>query len=224
MRIGLFGGTFNPIHFGHLRTASEVAEAFHLERMLFIPACLPPHKNVQKIAPPEHRLEMVSLSIKENPAFDISDVELKRSGVSYTIDTVKYFKAEFSKQDELFLVMGADAFLEVDTWKSYKKLFQLIPSIVMQRPIMAEKDSHPTIDLLEFIRNKISDAYQFNRNEACYFHRAFSTIYYFRVSLLDISGTKIRDLIRKGRSIRYLVPESVENYIYSQGLYDEGRD
>ena len=219
MRIGLFGGTFNPIHIGHLRTTSEVAESFNLERILFIPASLPPHKDAHEIAPPKNRLEMVSMSVQGNSVFTVSDVELKRTGLSYTIDTVKYFKTVFSKQDEMFLIMGSDAFLEVDTWKSYKELFQLIPVIIMQRPIMADGNCRLTSDLFEFIRKKISDDYQLNNNEACYFHHIFCTIYYFNVSLLDISGTRIRDLIRKGRSIQYLVPEPVEKYINEQGLY-----
>jgi nicotinate-nucleotide adenylyltransferase len=162
---------------------------------------------------------MVYLAVQGNPAFTVSDVELKRAGVSYTIDTVKYFKTVFSKQDEMFLIMGSDAFLEIDTWKSYRELFQLIPVIIMQRPIMAGGGNQSTSDLFEFIRNKISDAYQLDNNEACYFHHTFCTIYCFNVSLLDISGTKIRDLVRKGRSIQYLIPEPVENYIYEQGLY-----
>jgi nicotinate-nucleotide adenylyltransferase len=218
MRIGLFGGTFNPIHFGHLRTASEVAGAFKLERILFIPAYLPPHKETHEIAPPENRLEMVHLAVEGNPAFTVSDVELKRTGVSYTVDTVKYLKNELLNQDELFLIMGVDAFLEVDTWKSYKELFQLIPVIIMQRPIMVSGGYRLKTDLLKFIKKNISDSYQF-KNESCYFHIKFSKIYYYNVSLLEISGTKIRKLIQNGKSIRYLVPEPVENYIYEQELY-----
>jgi nicotinate-nucleotide adenylyltransferase len=162
---------------------------------------------------------MTRLAAEGNPVFTVSDVELKRSGVSYTIDTVKYFKRVFANQDALFLIMGMDAFLEVDTWKSFRELFQLIPVIIMERPSMESHDHSLKNDLLEFIRDKISDAYQFNVNKACYCHHLLHTIYHFQVSLLDISGTKLRDLIRKGKSIRYLVPESVENYIYEQGLY-----
>ena len=219
MSVGLFGGTFNPIHIGHLRTASEVAEAFNLERVFLIPTSLPPHKEIHGIAPPEKRLEMTRLAVEGNPVFRVSDVELKRSGISYTIDTVKYFKGVFTDQDALFLIMGMDAFLEVDTWKSFKELFQLIPVIIMERPGMDHRGYLIKNDLLEFIRDKISDAYQFNVNKACYCHNALQTIYHIKVSLLDISGTKIRNLIRKEKSIRFLVPENVEDYIYEQGLY-----
>ncbi len=219
MSVGLFGGTFNPIHIGHLRVASEVAEEFNLEKVFLIPTSFPPHKEIHGIAPPENRLEMTRLAAEGNPAFSVSDVELKRSGISYTIDTVTYFKRVFTKPEALFLIMGMDAFMEVDTWKSFKELFQLIPVIIMERPSMNYRGHSLKNDLLEFIRDKISDAYQYNVNKACYCHHSLHAIYHFNVSLLDISGTKIRDLIRKGRSIRFLVPESVENYIYEQGLY-----
>jgi nicotinate-nucleotide adenylyltransferase len=216
MSVGLFGGTFNPIHSGHLRAASEVAEEFNLERIFLIPASFPPHKEIYGIAPPEKRLEMTRLAVEGTPVFSVSDVELKRSGISYTIDTVKYFKRVYTGQDTLFLIMGMDAFLEVDTWKSFKELFQLIPVIIMERPSMDHRGHVIKNDLREFIRDKISDAYQFNVDKACYSHHALHTIYHIKVSLLDISGTKIRDLIRKGRSIRFLVPENVEDYIYDR--------
>jgi nicotinate-nucleotide adenylyltransferase len=219
MRVGLFGGTFNPIHIGHLRAASEVAEEFNLEKVYLIPTFFPPHKEIHGIAPPENRLEMTRLASEGNPVFGVSDVELKRSGVSYTIDTVKYFRRVFSKQDVLYLIMGMDAFLEVDTWKSFKELFQLIPMIIMERPVMNGCGHSLKCSLLEFIRDKISDGYQYNASNKNYCHSALHTIYHFKVSLLDISGTKIRDLLRKRKSIRFLVPESVETYIYKKGLY-----
>jgi nicotinate-nucleotide adenylyltransferase len=219
MRVGLFGGTFNPIHIGHLRAASEVAEEFNLGKVFLIPTFFPPHKEIHGIAPPENRLEMTRLAAEGNPVFSISDVELKRSGVSYTIDTVKYFKGVFTKQDALYLIMGMDAFLEVDTWKSFKELFQLIPVIIMERPVMDGYSHALKYSLPEFIRDKISDAYQYNVSNKNYSHSALQTIYHFKVSLLDISGTKIRELLQRGRSIRFLVPERVETYIYEQGLY-----
>ena len=115
--------------------------------------------------------------------------------------------------------MGLDAFLEVDTWKSYQQLFQLIPLIIMERPNMECQKDASKDGLFEFIRDKISGSYQFDDTEQRYCHQALQPIYHFAVSGLDISGTKIRNCLRKGKTIRFLVPESVEKYIYEQGLY-----
>lgn len=219
MRIGLFGGTFNPIHIGHLRTASEVVEAFQLDTVFLIPTYLPPHKEIQGIAPPEMRVEMTRLAADGLSAFTVSDVELKRSGISYTIDTVTYFQKVYGKQDSLFLIMGMDSFLEVDTWKSYRELFNLIPMVIMERPGLDRMGHRCANDLLAFIREKISAGYRFEKEESCYCHESLQTIYHFKVSLLDISGTQIRKLVKAGRTIKFLVPESVEQYIYQQGLY-----
>jgi nicotinate-nucleotide adenylyltransferase len=218
-RIGLFGGTFNPIHIGHLRAASEVAEGFNLKGVLFIPSSLPPHKEFRDIAPSEKRLEMTRLAVKGTPLFTVSNVEIARCGVSYTIDTVKYFKKSFSGREELFLIMGMDAFLEVDTWKSYGEIFKLVPVIVMERPGIDHQPDQRKKHLIEFMRKKISDTYQFDESQQMYYHQALQPIYHFPVSLLDISGTKIRACLHQGKSIRFLVPERVENYIYEQGLY-----
>ena len=218
-RIGLFGGTFNPIHMGHLRAASEVAEGFKLKRVFFIPSSLPPHKELRDIASSENRFEMTRLAVKGTPLFTVSNVEIARSGISYTIDTVKYFKKSLSGRDELFLIMGMDAFLEVDTWKSYREIFERVPVIVMERPSVDRQPHQRKNYLIEFIRQTISDMYQFGENEQMYYHHTLQPIFHYPVSLLDISGTKIRACLHQGKSIRFLVPESVENYIYKQGLY-----
>lgn len=219
MRIGLFGGTFNPIHIAHLRTACEVVEAFHLDTVFLIPTYFPPHKEIHDIAPSEMRLEMARLASSGLPFFAVSDVELKRTGISYTIDTVKYFQNVYGKPDAMFLIMGMDSFLEVDTWKSYRELFQLIQVVIMERPLPAPWGPRGGQDLLAFIRDKISAGYRLEKEKSCYCHDTLQKIYHVPVSLLDISGTKIRKLIKKGQSIRFLVPESVERYIFKQGLY-----
>ena len=196
-----------------------MAEGFDLTHILLIPSCLPPHKEIEGIAPPEKRLEMARLAVQGHPLFTVSNVELKRSGVSYTIDTVRYFKNTFTPQDAVYLIVGLDAFLELDTWKSYKELFQLIPFIVMERPSPDPHAGTSTNRLPEFIQNKISNAYRFDADRQCYRHPVLHPVYHFHVSLLDISGTKIRACLRKGKSIRFLVPEAVETYMYEQGLY-----
>ena len=220
MRIGLFGGTFNPIHYGHLRAAKVVCEGFDLEYLYFIPSALPPHKDIQEIASGVDRLEMTRLAITGNPEFILSDVELKRPGLSYTIDTVKHFKDGLNAEVDLFLVMGADAFFEIDTWKSFKQLFRMLPTIIMTRP--PPDGRHCNLDrksMTAFIQEKISTSYQFSTKDGCYGHHRHHPVYRFNISMLDISGTKIRQQVQLGRSIRFLVPESVENYIYERGIY-----
>lgn len=220
MRIGLFGGTFNPVHNGHLRAAKEVCEGFDLQNLYFIPSALPPHKDIQDVASVVDRLEMTRLAITNNPEFILSDVELKRPGLSYTIDTVKHFKKNLNANVTLFLVMGVDAFIEIDTWKSFKQLFRMLPMIIMTRPL---PDGRPHSleweNMTAFIQEKISRSYQFSAKDSCYRHDRHHPVYRFNISMLDISGTKIRKQVQQGQSIRFLVPESVENYIYEQGIY-----
>jgi len=220
MRIGLFGGTFNPVHYGHLRAAKEVCEGFDLRSLYFIPSALPPHKDIQDVASVEDRLEMTRLAVAGNPEFVLSDVELKRPGLSYTIDTVKHFKKSLNADVDLFLVMGIDAFIEIDTWKSFKQLFRMLPMIIMTRP---RPDSRPHSleweNMTAFIQEKISRSYQFSAEDGCYRHDRHHPVYRFNISMLDISGTRIRKQVQQGQSIRFLVPESVENYIYERGIY-----
>ncbi len=220
MRIGLFGGTFNPIHYGHLRAAKEVCEGFDLEKLYFIPSALPPHKDIQEVVSVVDRLEMTRLAITGNPEFVLSDVELKRPGLSYTIDTVKHFKKSLNPNVDLFLVMGVDAFIEIDTWKSFKQLFQSLPMIIMTRPHPDGRSrSLEWENMTAFIQEKISRSYQLSVKDGCYHHDRQHPVYRFNISMLEISGTKIRKQVQQGRSIRFLVPESVENYIYERGIY-----
>jgi len=220
MRIGLFGGTFNPVHYGHLRAATEVYEGFDLDKIYFIPSALPPHKDINKVVSAVDRIEMTRRAISDNPEFILSDVELKRAGLSFTIDTIKHFKKNLDANAELFLTIGVDAFLEIATWKSFELLFELLPMIIMTRPL---PDGRPHSlewkNMTEFIQKKISSAYHFIKEDRCYRHEQHYPVYRFNINLLDISGTNIRKRIQQGNSIRFLVPESVENYIYERGIY-----
>ncbi len=218
-RIGLFGGTFNPIHNGHLRAAIEVADKFNLSRIFFIPSYLPPHKKINNVAPPENRLDMVRLATLRQSKFEVSAVELKRAGISYTVDTVKYYKQLYREPDVLFLIVGMDAFLEIETWKSYAELFKLVPMIIMERPRPENTMTPASIGMADFIQQYVSDEYQFQANERRYHHPELCSIYHIPISLLDISGTKIRELLRNKKSITFLVPEAVEHYIITRGLY-----
>ena len=133
MRLGLFGGTFNPIHLGHLRAAIEVQEAFGLEKILLIPSARPPHKQADQVASAGDRLEMVRLAVQGEPLLEASDVELARPGPSYTIETLRYFQDRFGPESQVFFVVGQDAFSEIATWKSYQALFSIAHFVVMAR-------------------------------------------------------------------------------------------
>jgi nicotinate-nucleotide adenylyltransferase len=216
MRIGLFGGTFNPIHLGHLRAALEVKKAFSLDSNYIIPSAIPPHKNNLGLVETGDRLEMIRQAVFEHPGLVVSDIELKRSGPSYTIDTVNHFKSTFSEDTRLYLIVGLDAF----TWKSYNDLLRIIPFIVMARPDPKWKDASRQRQVLEeFLKRRISKGYNFSSSPFGYFHADKQPIFISKVSLLDISSSAIRELIKAGGSIQSLVPQKVESYIKSKGLY-----
>jgi len=213
MRIGLFGGTFNPIHLGHLRAAVEVREAFNLEKLLLIPSARPPHKDGTDIAEAADRLEMVRAAVQDVPFLEASDVELARSGPSYTIETLRYFQHHFGQASTIYFIVGQDAFSEITTWKLYQQLFATAHFIVMARPGSALKD------LSTFIHQHISKDYEYAQRDSRYHHPQWCAIFCLHITHLDISATQIRALIKQGHSIRFLVPERVENYIAKKGLY-----
>ena len=132
-RIGILGGTFDPVHIGHLILAQEAYIRLHLEKVVFVPAAMPPHKDPKSVTPASHRLRMVELAVAGDPRFEVSDVELKRSGRSYTIDTLRYMKSLWPEA-RLFLLIGADNLRELPTWKEYEALFRLSRIVVAHRP------------------------------------------------------------------------------------------
>jgi nicotinate-nucleotide adenylyltransferase len=213
VRLGLFGGTFNPIHLGHLRAAVEVREAFNLDRLLLIPSAHPPHKIADRVANAEDRLEMVRLAIQDEPSLEASDVELARPGLSYTIETLRYFQEEFGSESDIHFIVGQDAFSEITTWKSYQALFVTADFIVMTHP-------RPKLRSLEdFIHTQISAEYQYDRASNLYSHPQWCTIFCLNITHLDISATKIREWVRRGHSIRFLVPDAVHGFINKKRLY-----
>ena len=220
MRIGLFGGTFNPVHIGHLRAALEVKEGFGLDQVILIPAALPPHKRPGDVADVADRLHMLNQALEATPGLTISDVELKRSGPSYTIDTVAHFKHSLPAQSRIYLIMGMDAFLEIDTWKSYDELLLQIPFIIINRPKSgAAANDSGWKSMGNFLTSKISADYIFSESPSCYQSKNKQPVYTFEVTSLDISSTRIRNLINKDRSIEYFVPHKVADFINSKGLY-----
>jgi len=219
-RIGLFGGTFNPIHSGHLHAANELKKRFPLDKIHLIPSALPPHKVPDNLAEASDRLEMLQLSVADNPRLTVSEIELSRTGPSYTIDTIYHYKSICSDDIRLFLAVGVDAFLEIETWKSFRDLFTQIPFIIMSRPLDSLPDSGADLKKLElFLRQAISEKYMFSESKQCFFHPEHKPIFFIDINPLNISSTDIRNRIRKGRSIRNRVPEAVENYIKDKGLY-----
>ena len=220
MQIGLFGGTYNPVHIGHLRAALEVKEGFELDEVIMIPAALPPHKMPGEVADAADRLHMLNQALEDSPGLTISDVELKRAGPSYTIDTVAHFKHSLPDQSRIYLIMGMDAFLEIDTWKSYADLLLQIPLIIINRPQSGSAAKDTGWKIMEtFLASKISSDYVFSESRSCYRARNKQPIYIFEVTSLDISSTRIRNLVNQGRSIEYFVPPKVADFINSKGLY-----
>ncbi|HIJ56508.1 MAG TPA: nicotinate (nicotinamide) nucleotide adenylyltransferase [Deltaproteobacteria bacterium] len=220
MRIGLFGGTFNPIHYGHLRASLEVKEEFGLDKIYLIPSAIPPHKSPRGVVDAKDRFHMIQLAISDQSDFIVSDVELDRPGPSYSIDTVHHFQKILPKDPRFYLILGTDAFYEIDTWKAYKDFFDLVPMIIMLRPgdrfSMAPK-RHSYFET--FLKTKISEKYSYSEDLSCFIHPEKQSIFIAYITSLDISSTHIRDLIGRGKSIRYLVPDSVADYIVTKGLY-----
>ncbi|MEJ2282032.1 MAG: nicotinate-nucleotide adenylyltransferase [Desulfobacterales bacterium] len=220
MRIGLFGGTFNPVHLGHLRAAVEVREGFDLDEIVLVPAAQPPHKVSGELADSADRLQMLNLALGADGGLKVSDVELNRSGPSYTIDTVHHFEQTLPAETRLHLVMGLDAFLEIDTWKSYGELLTQIPLIVINRPNAGSKMGRlPWKIMDDYISAKLSTDYSFSASRSAYLARRRQPIYVLEVTALDISSTMIRHAIRQDRRIDYLVPQKVAEYIGTKGIY-----
>ena len=220
MRIGLFGGTFNPVHLGHLRAAVEVMDGFDLDEIYMIPAALPPHKAAGEVAASGDRLSMLNLALGAVSGLKVSDVELKRSGPSYTIDTLAHFKRTLPAESQLFLIMGLDAFLEINTWKSYGELLAQIPFIVINRPHADSQTAGGPWKLLDnYLATKLAADYSFSDSRAAYLARGHQPIYVWEVTALDISSTLIRRAISEDRPIDYWVPTKVAQYIRTKGIY-----
>jgi nicotinate-nucleotide adenylyltransferase len=218
MRIGLFGGTFDPIHWGHLRSAEEVSETFNLDRILFIPASIPPHKRGQTATPARDRLQMVRLAAAKNARFRVSTVEISRPGVSYSIDTIRHFAERKGKEDSLFFIIGLDAFREIGSWKNFSEIFPLCDFIVTSRP--GSKDSDP----LRGTGIAVKKLFCYDRNRRNYKHWSGTRIFFINLTDIAISASGIRERVKEGKSIRYLVPLGVETYIKKRGLYQNHRE
>jgi nicotinate-nucleotide adenylyltransferase len=190
-KVGIFGGTFDPIHLGHLITAQSVKEIRELEKIIFIPAFISPHKSDIKTSSPEDRLKMIKLAIKNIPFFDYSDMEIKMGGVSYTIDTLRELKKQYEK---LEFIIGYDNIFSFHTWKDPDEILKLSTIIVLKR-----KSSHAPPFQDKYYRQAV----------------------FVETRGIEISATDIRERVKHGMPINFLVPPTVMEYIYNQKLYNE---
>jgi nicotinate-nucleotide adenylyltransferase len=192
VRIGLFGGTFDPIHVGHLILAEEARERVDLERIIFIPCGIPPHKHRRGISDAALRLEMTGLAIEGNEHFELSDFEIGREKASFTVETVRHFRGTLGREAELFLIVGADSLLEISTWKDPQSLLSECRPVVAGRPGFALDGLEPALRERVIMLDGV---------------------------LVDVSSTDIRKRAAAGRSIRYLVPVPVASFISKHRLY-----
>lgn len=197
-RLGIMGGTFDPVHYGHLVTAEGARYELGLEKVIFVPAGLPPHKPGQKICEPRHRYAMVGAAVSSNPFFKVSGLELERPGPSYTIDTVSRVKELYPVKD-IFFITGADAVLDILTWKDFELLLRSCRIVAATRPGYRMEEIWEKLEgIPEGLKKNIIPV---------------------EAPALAISSTDIRNRVFEGRPIKYLLPESVEDYIFKHNLY-----
>lgn len=212
MKIGIFGGTLNPIHSGHLRAAEEVREEFGLDKILFIPSAFPPHKRKEDVESSKHRIEMTRIAIEGNPYFDFSDMEVKRGGFSYSVDTVDEVKKN-QPEAEIYFILGVDAFFEIDSWKDYRRFLSLCNFIIVTRPGYEKKSLGESLPL------EVRSDFCYDSAKGYYGHTSGHYLNFLEVTLLDISSTEIRKRLKTGKSVKYLLPQRVEEYIKNNKLY-----
>lgn len=197
MRVGVLGGTFDPIHYAHLVIAEECRHRLALDKVLFVPARQPPHKRRRDISPAAHRVAMVELAIAGNPFFAISKIELERSGPSYSVDTLAHLRAEYGEQAALYFIVGLDALPDLLTWHQPRRILQLATLAAVTRPGY-------DFDLAHIVRA---------------IPEAAERIVYVPAPALAISATELRRRVAAGLPIRYQLPDEVERYIAENGLY-----
>lgn len=196
MKIGLFGGTFDPIHIGHMILMENVINNLDLDKIYVLPNSNPPHKLENKKTALNLRLKMVNEAIKDNPKLEINDYDYRDNEIHYTFDTINYFKKSYPN-DEFFFIMGEDSFLDIEKWKNYKE-------ILKENLIIFKRYSNKNFSLI----SKINQVRKYNKN-----------IYLIDNIALDISSTLIRNLVKENKSIRYLVKDEVINIIKEEKLY-----
>lgn len=214
MRIGLLGGSFNPVHNAHLCIAGESQAACLLDRVIFIPAADPPHKLLKGAASFENRSHMVSMAIAGCPDFEMSTIEAERDGKSYSIDTIRTFR-ERLPGDELFFIIGGDSFLELGTWHRYDGIFSLCNLIVVERP------GCPVIDPMAALPDAVRGCFSFDSETGCLKHHSGTTVFFITGSPQELSSTEIRRLAAGDADITRYVPPDVAAYISQQRIYHQ---
>lgn len=210
--VGVFGGTFDPIHFGHLRLAEEMADALGLDRVLFIPAGQPPHRGAPRTAA-SHRLDMVRRAIAGNPRFVADAREVQRAQPSYTVDTLTALRGELGEARPLWLLLGADAFLDLAGWHQWRRLFELAHIAVAERPGARLMQSEA---IMEPLRSEVSRRLVTGEHSAS---GPAGSVQLRQMTPLDISATAIRTTLERHGSARYLLPDAVLDYIHEHQLY-----
>lgn len=215
MKIGLMGGSFDPVHAGHLRAAEEISEKLGLDGVVFIPALISPHKDSETMTDSSHRLNMLNLSIKANSHFRISDMELRREPPSYTVDTLRSLN-ESNPEDRHYFIMGSELFAEIDTWKDFAELFNYSSFVVLRRPGYDVPDSASLIPLA--LKNDFRYSYS-DKGMDVFAHTSSNELFFVDIAGIRVSSTEVRELASRGNSLRYLVAPEVEKYIAENGLY-----
>jgi nicotinate-nucleotide adenylyltransferase len=211
--IGILGGTFDPIHYGHLRLAEEMLELAGLQQIRFIPAGTPPHRNAPQVSA-RHRSAMVQLAIADQPAFVLDDREVRRTTLCYTVDTLRELRAELGAAQPLCLLMGGDAFLQLHTWHEWERLFELAHIVVGYRPgFTIEERIHTALP--ELRRHYL----QRSCTVEALSQQPSGGIVELAIPKLEISATLIRSRVAENRSIHYLLPNAVADYIHQHHLY-----
>jgi nicotinate-nucleotide adenylyltransferase len=220
MRVGLFGGTFNPIHKGHLMVAEQALQRLALDRLYIIPCRVPPHKFPAYLAPAADRIRMIQLALPDDSRYRLSEVEIERDGPSYTIDTVAHFTSRVVPGAAVFLVMGMDSFLDIHTWKRHGRLLATVqPVVVTRRPDKVTDAPDAVLQLDRYIRSQLSDDYVFDRQQKCWHRADGQRIQLLSVTPVDISSSQVRQRVGMGKAIAGLVHPAVSGYIEEKELY-----
>lgn len=216
MKIGVFGGTFNPVHYGHLRAAEEVRERLGFDKILFIPSGKPPLKS-RHIAPAAHRYEMLHIAMRSNPVFELSDIECRKKGKSYTVETIAELQARYPRATIAF-ILGTDAFLDIPNWWQPERLIAMSDFVVISRPGFPFRmlSSSP---YLSKGHRRAGDIDVSGRRIGTLRLTSKRRAMLLSVTPLGISSTQIRLLLRRGESVKYLLPGDVQSYIMEHKLY-----
>ncbi|MEE2678010.1 MAG: nicotinate-nucleotide adenylyltransferase [Myxococcota bacterium] len=213
---GVFGGTFNPIHLGHLRAAEEVADRLDLDRVLFVPSARPPHKGDARhdpIAPAEQRLDWVRTAVADNPRFAVEPLEVERGGTSYTVETLRAL-ADRLRPNEPVFVIGCDAFAEIGAWREPETVFSLTHFAVMTRPPAASGRLH------DWLPKCLAGAVELDPDGRSGHHRETGKwLRSVEILALDVSSSEIRERLRSGNSVQHLLPDAVRHAVTQSGIY-----